>query len=187
MVGAVACFMSNPVDTDLGIFYYRLFCAGVAGHVAVFLMCAWMILSRFVKLVEAIRANAERTGGGNSFQVSNKRIDDMREISVRFRFGRNMLVLAAPLGVGAWIVQAIVLPVFWYIVLLQFFNTMGVCWAVWLSVISVERKKRILRKLQRKASSAFAAGGIGLSAQVESKGGPLVLSNNLNTASQHSG
>lgn len=137
-----------PVDNRNATIFFRLFCGGLAANVAVFMICMYRVFTRFIKMIEfslqnnsLIRAN--ETSSGKSLSKE----EELKDLVNRMRRGRNLMLACSPGGVGMWIVQASVLPLFWFIVFFHFLNAAVGCFAVWYSLVSVDKKRQILTRL----------------------------------------
>ena len=160
--GVVAAIVADPPDNERMTPYYRVFCVGTGTFVLVFVICSFRILTHFTNMIErAIQnvaglveaggtsANGDVPSPSSGGSRANQKVEDMKDIVKRFRHLRTVIVLSAPLGVAGWIVQAAVLPMFWYIALLHVMNAYGACIGVLNSVISAERKRNIRRRIKK--------------------------------------
>lgn len=145
IAGAAAVYFNQVAPDDaLGVSFYRLWSASTGTFVLIFYISSWKVMTEFSNFIErtANAASPAVKAGG-----SEHAMDEIKEIARRLRVGRNFLILGSPIGAGFWFIQAICLPMFWYIALLQTLNMTNASMAVLYSVLSRSRKQRLKQRL----------------------------------------
>ena len=138
---SVAIVGSVP-DVAYAIEVYRIFSASCGAGVAIFIGAAYLLVTRFITL---INVTVERAKSSSSRERS---FMEVKAIARRFSKGKCLLLMVAPLGVGAWVIQIAVIPLFWYLALLHIMNVWFACVIIWFSIIPQGKKRRIMNTVR---------------------------------------
>ena len=120
LIGAVGTAVSVwNNDIGLALVFWQLHCASFT--FAYLVIMAYMFYC-FTRLIEAFNQFLKDFPQSSTSQDKQA---EMKEMHLRFRISRMVVMANAPLATGIWIFHCFILPVFWYIALLHVLNMMN--------------------------------------------------------------
>lgn len=122
--GAITAAVENDRGDNRALLQvWRVHCVGWAVLSFTTLSLIYTATGICAKIVTDIMNNAPCIASWNG--VPSSKTNDLRDFITRMEKSRVLLLLLLPLGVGAWVMHAIVLPVFWWIAYLHFLNAVA--------------------------------------------------------------
>jgi len=136
MVGAIGTAVAvSEGNVQAAVPFWTAHCTGFAAWIGFGTFHNYYALGKFLETVKSVSSHV----ADNQSSERKRAFEDVVE---RIQNGRNMMLGSLPLGCGAWIVHAFVLPVFWYIAFAHCFNMLfGTFAAIYMHSPDARRKK----------------------------------------------
>jgi len=127
-------------DLSTGVIIFRVACGAMAIGTQAFVIVALVTFTRFIRVIRNVIQSTQELG--NSGYKS-----DLLDVVKRFRVARFFFTLAAPGGVGLYVLQAAVLPTWWFLILISLISATNVCFAVLFLLTPEDRRGKRSSKL----------------------------------------
>ena len=134
---AVAVFKAEG-DIQNVVLCFRITCACIAWDLATFTVASFVLFTKFLNMLEAA-LDANKANNNYAYHES------LSDIIKRFRFARGIFLVFTPLTMVELILNATILPLFWYLILLDLISVVSGCLAVLFAITNRSRRKRIMR------------------------------------------
>ena len=155
-------------DISLAVVFWGISCVALSVSVLILTVTIAGSFGRFADLIEKISSDAGNVA--NAFEVQQG--DRIHEVVKRFRRGRILIFCTSPLGFGVWLLNAFILPLFWYLAFLQLLNVVFLTFVVWYLYTTPRRRKEISKMLcfclKKRKETNFSTGNLTIGAKFSS-------------------